>query len=65
MASDLADLKALIHVSSSEYCERTVDVMLSEGQYQRHLNRLRGRLETNMRELWARPICRRSRVTRT
>lgn len=44
LASDLADLKALIHVSSSEYCERTVDVMLSEGHYQRHLNRLRKRL---------------------
>ena len=44
LASDLADLKTLIHVSSSEYCERTVDVMLSEGHYQRHLNRLRGRL---------------------
>lgn len=44
LASDLADLKALIHVSSSEYCERTVDVMLSEGHYQRHLNRLRDRL---------------------
>ncbi|CAN5499086.1 PLP-dependent aminotransferase family protein [soil metagenome] len=45
LASDLADLKALIHVSSSEYCERTVDVMLSEGHYQRHLKRLRARLE--------------------
>lgn len=44
LASDLADLKALIHVSSSEYCERTVDVMLSEGHYQRHLIRLRRRL---------------------
>ena len=44
LASDLADLKALIHVSSSEYCERTIDVMLSEGHYQRHLNRLRSRL---------------------
>jgi DNA-binding transcriptional MocR family regulator len=44
LASDLADLKALIHVSSSEYCERTVDVILSEGHYQRHLNRLRARL---------------------
>jgi DNA-binding transcriptional MocR family regulator len=44
LASDLADLKALIHVSSSEYCERTVDVMLSEGHYQRHLNRLRSRM---------------------
>lgn len=44
LASDLADLKALIHVSSSEYCERTVDVILSEGHYQRHLNRLGERL---------------------
>jgi DNA-binding transcriptional MocR family regulator len=44
LASDLADLKALIHVSSSEYSERTVDVILSEGHYQRHLNRLQNRL---------------------
>jgi len=44
LASDLADLKALIHVSSSEYCERTVDVILSEGHYQRHLARLRNRM---------------------
>ncbi len=44
LASDLADLKALIHVSSSEYCERTVDVILSEGHYQRYLARLRSRL---------------------
>jgi DNA-binding transcriptional MocR family regulator len=45
LASDLADLKALVHVSSSEYCERTLDVILNEGHFQRHLNRLRGRLE--------------------
>ncbi|BDB28344.1 PLP-dependent aminotransferase family protein [Cupriavidus sp. P-10] len=44
LASDLADLKALIHVSSSEYCERTVDVILSEGHYQRYIARLRARL---------------------
>lgn len=44
LASDLADLKALIHVSSSEYCERTVDVILSEGHYQRYITRLRSRL---------------------
>lgn len=44
LASDLADLKALIHVNSSEYCERTVDVILSEGHYQRHLTRLRNRI---------------------
>ncbi|CAB5684211.1 Uncharacterized HTH-type transcriptional regulator yjiR [Delftia tsuruhatensis] len=44
LASDLADLKALIHVSGSEYCERMVDVMLREGHYERHLVRLRRRL---------------------
>ncbi|MFS8979404.1 PLP-dependent aminotransferase family protein [Cupriavidus necator] len=44
LASDLADLKALIHVSSSEYCERTVDVILSEGHYQRYVTKLRSRL---------------------
>ncbi|AYD65040.1 PLP-dependent aminotransferase family protein [Achromobacter sp. B7] len=45
LASDLADLKALVHVSSSEYCERMVDVMLRDGHYERHLARLRQRLE--------------------
>lgn len=45
LASDLADLKALVHVSSSEYCERMVDVMLRDGHYERHLVRLRQRLE--------------------
>lgn len=45
LASDLADLKALIHVSSSEYSERMVDVMLRDGHYERHLVRLRQRLE--------------------
>ncbi|KAF1020874.1 MAG: HTH-type transcriptional regulator NorG [Paracidovorax wautersii] len=44
LASDLADLKALVHVSGSEYCERMVDVMLREGHYERHLVRLRQRL---------------------
>jgi DNA-binding transcriptional MocR family regulator len=44
LAADLADLKALIHVSSSEYAERTVDVILSEGHYQRYLAKLRQRL---------------------
>ena len=50
LASDLADLKALIHVGSSEYCERTVDVILSEGHYQRHLKRLRDRLAQAMEQ---------------
>ncbi|KKW67730.1 GntR family transcriptional regulator [Lampropedia cohaerens] len=44
LASDLADLKALVHVASSEYSERTVDVMLREGHYQRHITRLRKQL---------------------
>lgn len=44
LASDLADLKALIHANSSEYCERMIDVVLGEGRYQRHLARLRSRL---------------------
>ncbi len=44
LASDLADLKTLIHANSSEYCERMLDVILGEGRYQRHLARLRGRL---------------------
>lgn len=44
LASDLADIKMLIHVSSSEYCERTLDVILSEGHYNRHAARLRDRL---------------------
>jgi DNA-binding transcriptional MocR family regulator len=44
LASDLADLKALIHATSSEYSERTLHVMLGEGRYQRHVLRLRDRL---------------------
>jgi len=44
LASDLADIKMLVHVSSSEYCERTLDVILSEGHYSRHAARLRDRL---------------------
>lgn len=44
LASDLADLKALIHVSTSELCERTIDVMLREGHYERYAASLRARL---------------------
>ncbi|CAM4026933.1 GntR family transcriptional regulator [Bordetella tumbae] len=46
LASDLADLNALIHVSGSEYCERMVDIMLREGHYERHLVKLRQKLST-------------------
>jgi DNA-binding transcriptional MocR family regulator len=44
LASDLADLKILVSVSSSEYCERTVDTLLGERNYPRHLERLRQRV---------------------
>ena len=37
MASELADLKSIVHVSSSEYAERTVDAVLRERTYPKHL----------------------------
>ncbi|WP_413457103.1 PLP-dependent aminotransferase family protein [Herbaspirillum huttiense] len=45
LASDLADIKMLVHMSSSEYCERTLDVILSDGHFSRHTARLRDRLQ--------------------
>ena len=45
LASDLADVKMLTHVSSSEYCERTLDVILADGHFLRHTNRLQERLK--------------------
>lgn len=45
LANDLADLKMLTGVSSSEYAERTVDTLLAERQHPRHLEQLRRRLE--------------------
>ena len=44
LASDLADVKMLTHVSSSEYCERTLEVILSEGHFLRHTNRMQDKL---------------------
>ncbi|MDR5773500.1 MULTISPECIES: PLP-dependent aminotransferase family protein [unclassified Caballeronia] len=44
LASDLADVKMLTHVSSSEYCERTLDAIVSDGHFLRHTNRLQDRL---------------------
>jgi DNA-binding transcriptional MocR family regulator len=44
LASDLADVKMLTHVSSSEYCERTLEVILSEGHFLRHTNRMQEKL---------------------
>lgn len=45
LASDLADVKMLTHVSSSEYCERTLDVILGDGHFLRHTNRLQDKLK--------------------
>lgn len=42
---ELGDLKMLLHTSSSEFCERTVDVILEEGHFLRHLVRLQARLK--------------------
>lgn len=53
LASDLADLKALIGINSSEYAERTVDVILSAGHYPRYLKRLRDRLGDATRQALA------------
>ncbi len=44
LASELADLKTLISTNSSEYCERTVDVILKEGHYDKHMVRLHNRV---------------------
>ena len=43
-AQELADLKILTAVSSSEYTERAVETLLAERRYARHLEQLRGRL---------------------
>lgn len=40
---ELGDLKMLLHTSSSEFCERVVDVILQEGHFLRHLVRLQER----------------------
>jgi DNA-binding transcriptional MocR family regulator len=44
LASDLADVKMLIHVSSSEYCERTLDAIVSDGHFLRHTNQIQEKL---------------------
>lgn len=44
LASDLADVKLLMHVSTSEYNERLIDAVLSDGHYLRHTARLRERV---------------------
>ncbi|KVF25237.1 GntR family transcriptional regulator [Burkholderia vietnamiensis] len=44
LASDLADVKMLAHVSSSEYCERTLYAIISDGHFLRHTNHLQEKL---------------------
>lgn len=43
MIDELGDLKMLLHTSSSELCERTVDIILAEGHFLRHSLRLQDR----------------------
>ncbi|MDR6378812.1 aminotransferase-like domain-containing protein (plasmid) [Paraburkholderia strydomiana] len=45
LASDLADVKMLIHVSSSEYSERTLAAIVSDGHFLRHTNQLQEKLK--------------------
>lgn len=44
LAQELADLKILTAVSSSEYAERTVEALLAERRFPKHLEQLRGNL---------------------
>ena len=46
LIDELGDLKMLLHTSSSEFCERMVDVILTEGHFLRHLIRLQERLRS-------------------
>jgi DNA-binding transcriptional MocR family regulator len=62
---ELADLKMLLHTSGAEYSERTIDVILAEGHFLRHLSRLQDRLRvataqglTVLDELGAEVFCR-------
>lgn len=41
---ELADIKMVLHNSGAEYSERTVEVILGEGHFLRHLARLQDRL---------------------
>jgi len=45
VAQQLADLKMLTGLTTPELTERVVARVLAEGQYRRHLDRLRGRLD--------------------
>lgn len=41
---ELADIKMLLHIGTSEYGERILDVILGEGNFLRHVTRLQQRL---------------------
>lgn len=62
---ELADLKMLLHNSGAEYSERTIQVILGEGHFLRHLGRLQNRLRESthrglevLDELGAEVFCR-------
>ncbi len=61
---ELADIKMLLHVSGSEYSERILDVILTEGHFLRHVAKLQKRVrETTakairiLRDLGLEPFC--------
>lgn len=45
LAQQLADLKMLTGLTTPEFTERVVTRVLADGQYRRHLDRVRGRLD--------------------
>ena len=53
LADELANLKMLISVSSSEYAERTVDTLLAERNHARYLEQLRARLAETTEQAYA------------
>jgi len=50
MASELADLKSIVHVNSSEYAERTVDTILRERTYAKHISALKSHVAQATRQ---------------
>ena len=53
LAQELADLKILTTVSSSEYAERAVETLLAERRYAKHLEQLRGQLAETTHNAYA------------
>ncbi len=44
VANDLAEIKMLTSITSSQFTERLVYLMLADGHYRKYLSRLHGRL---------------------